>query len=107
MARFFGSIGFGVPEEVSPGVWEDRITVRQYYGAVTRLMHQYTGDDKVLEDIRVNNQISVVADAFANENFAAIKYVEWMGTRWSVSNVEVSRPRLILELGKVYNGPSA
>jgi len=107
MARFFGSIGFGVPEEVSPGVWEDRITVRQYYGAVTRLMRQYTGDDKVLEDIRVNNQISVVADAFANENFAAIKYVEWMGARGARRQVRGSPPRPLLELGKVYNGPSA
>jgi hypothetical protein len=29
--------------------------------------------------------------------------VEYMGTKWKVSNVEVKYPRLILSLGGVYN----
>jgi hypothetical protein len=48
-----------------------------------------------------------VADAYANENFFAILYVEWMGALWTISEVEVQSPRLLLRLGKVYNGPKA
>ena len=47
-----------------------------------------------------------MADSYAEENFFAIKYVRWMGARWVVTNVEVRRPRLILNLGEVYNGPT-
>jgi hypothetical protein len=36
-----------------------------------------------------------------------IRYVEWMGELWTVANVETQRPRLILTLGEVYNGPTS
>ncbi len=107
MAKFFGKIGYGESVQVKPGVWQDKITERSYYGDVTRMMKQYVSTDKVIPDLRTNNQIRFLADAFALENFTAIKYVEWMGARWSVSNVEVARPRLVLDLGGVYNGPTA
>jgi hypothetical protein len=47
-----------------------------------------------------------VADQYANEHFFAIRYVEWAGTLWTVDSVEVQIPRLLLRLGKVYNGPT-
>jgi hypothetical protein len=31
-------------------------------------------------------------------------YVEFMGAKWKISNVEVQYPRLILTIGEVYNG---
>jgi hypothetical protein len=34
-----------------------------------------------------------------------MRYVEWAGVRWDVTDVEVQRPRLILRLGGVYHGP--
>lgn len=61
--------------------------------------------DKLNDDISVGNQISVVANAYAAKHFHAIRYVEWSGVRWSVPNVNVAGPRLILRLGGVYNGP--
>jgi hypothetical protein len=30
-------------------------------------------------------------------------YVEFMGTKWKITNVEVQYPRLILSVGGVYN----
>lgn len=106
MARFFGSIGYGHAIETSPGVFEDKITEREYYGDVNRSQKQYDGEAKVIQNLRLNNEISIVADSYAEENFFAIKYVRWMGVRWVVTNVEVRRPRLILNLGEVYNGPT-
>ena len=55
-------------------------------------------------NINVANEISIVADPFANQNFHTMLYVEFMGTKWKITNVEVKRPRLTLTLGGVYNG---
>lgn len=70
-------------------------------------MRRLESDQKVNFDLAVSNSISVVADAYANENFHAIRYIRWMGSLWIVTTVEVQRPRLLLELGGVYNGPTA
>lgn len=107
MARFYGEIGYGETAEQSPGVWEDSIIERPYYGEVIRNTRRLDGGGKVIDDLSVSNSISVVADAYAYAHFFAIKYVRWMGVLWTVTEVEVQRPRLILSLGGVYNGPTA
>jgi hypothetical protein len=107
MARFHGKVGYGETVETSPGVWEDVITERSYFGDVLRNTRRLQEGESVNDNLSVNNSISIVADAYANEHFFAIRYVEWMGSPWKVSDVEVQRPRLILRLGGVYNGPKA
>lgn len=102
--RFSGKIGFGHSTQVAPGVWKDVITEKPYFGDVVRNSRQLREGDKLNDDISVGNSISVVADAYANENFFAMRYVEWAGALWKVDNVDVQRPRLLLRLGGVYNG---
>ncbi len=106
MAKFFGKVGYGETVEVKPGVWKDEITEVSYFGDVVRNTRQLESGDKVNNDLTVQNSISIVADAYANEHFFAIRYIEWAGTRWIVSDVEVQSPRLLLRLGGVYNGPT-
>lgn len=106
MAKFYGKIGYGETTERTPGVWVDEIIERDYYGDVIRNTRRLNETDKINYDLSVGNSISVVADAYANEHFFAIRYVQWAGTRWTVTEVEVQRPRLILSLGGVYNGPT-
>lgn len=106
MARFIGVIGFSQATESSPGVWEDVISERTYSGNVVRNTVKQQPGDKVINDISVGNSISIVADKFANEHLFAIRYVRWLGTRWTISDVEVSSPRLLLRLGGIYNGPA-
>ncbi len=107
MAKFFGPVGFGKTEEVRPGVWEDVITERPYFGDVVRNTRQWRDQtESVNNDLSVQNSISIVADEHANENVSAMRYVGWAGELWTVSAVEVERPRLILRLGGVYNGPT-
>ena len=65
----------------------------------------FRAGESVNNDLSVGNSISIVADAFANEHFFAVRYVEWAGTLWTISEVEVQAPRLLLRLGGVYNGP--
>lgn len=107
MAKFYGEIGYGESVETAPGVWEDVITERKYYGDVIKNSRRLQEDEGVNSDLSVGNSISIVADAYANEHFFAIRYIRWAGTLWIVSNVDVQSPRLILRLGGVYNGPKA
>jgi hypothetical protein len=107
MAKFHGAVGYGESVEMAPGVWQENVVEYLYYGDVIRNSRQLQDDDKVNNDLSVNNSISILADAYAFEHFFAIRYVKWAGALWVVSNVEVQRPRLILKLGGVYNGPKA
>lgn len=107
MARFHGRVGYGETVETAPGVWEDQIVEHSYFGDVLRNTRKSSEGEYLNNDLSVQNSISIVADAYANDHFFAIRYIEWMGTLWTVSNVSVQSPRLILRLGEVYNGPKA
>lgn len=109
MSKFYGKVGYTfIDESDSPSVWvESEPVIRQYYGDVLRDTRSLNNGTSVNDDLTVNNSISILADAFAYEHFFAIAFVEWMGVRWKVTNVEVQRPRLILSLGGVYHGHEA
>lgn len=104
MAKWFGKVGFSELAETVPGVWENQITEREYFGDVIRNTRRLQTSDKVNDDISVSNEISIVADPFAYQNFHSIRYIEFMGTKWKISNVDVQYPRLNLSLGEVWNG---
>lgn len=108
MTRYFGKVGYGESVEDPPGsgVYVDKITELDYQGDVVRNTRRLDSGDSVNDDISVGNSISIVADEFAVNHFFNIKYVVWQGVRWTVTTVEVREPRLILSLGKVYNGPT-
>lgn len=104
MAKFCGVIGFVNTVETEPGVWEEDVTTRMYYGDLTRNTRRLQSTDQLNDDINIANEVSILADPYANENFHSMRYVEFMGAKWKVSNVEVQYPRLILTLGGVWNG---
>ena len=90
-------------KDVRPGVWDGEITEREYFGDLIRNTSRYQTSDKLNDDINISNEISIVADPFAYQNFHAMRYVEFMGAKWKISSVEVQYPRLILTVGGVYN----
>lgn len=106
MARFYGNIGFGVTEEVRPGVWMDKIVEHPYYGTETRVVARQEPAEKVNNDLTFNNEISIIADTYAYSHYAEIKYVVVMGVKWGVTAVRMDRPRLILNIGKVWKEDS-
>ena len=103
MAKFYGEIGFGTSIETLPGVYEDQVTTRNYYGDLIKNTRRLQSSGSVNDDVNISNQISIVADPYANENFYAMRYVKFMGSKWKISDVEVQYPRLILTIGGVYN----
>lgn len=107
MAKFCGKIGYVKTVEVDPGIWEEQSIEEPACGDLIRNTSRYQPSGGVNDDITINNNISIVADPFANENFQHMRYVVFMGTKWKITNVEVQYPRLILTLGGVYNGEQA
>lgn len=104
MARFAGEIGYSENVQTAQGVWKAVISKRNYKGDVLRNNRQLERSDTVNANIAVNNSFSIVADAYAFQNFFNMLYLRWLGTNWIITNVEVQRPRLILTIGGVYNG---
>lgn len=104
MAKFYGMIGYEITEETEPGIYEEKIVENAYIGDVIKNSRRLQDTGKVNDDITVSNRISIIADPFANNNFHSMRYVEIMGAKWKITEVEVEYPRLILTIGGLYNG---
>lgn len=107
MAKFYGPIGYAETVETSPGVWVERILERNYYGELVRNTMKLQSANQLNDNLNIANELSIVSDPYANENFHAMRYVEFMGARWKITGVDVKYPRLILTVGGVYNGEQA
>lgn len=103
MAKFCGKIGYEVTVETEQDIYEESIVEYEYYGDVIKNRRRLDSSGSINDDINVSNQISIVADPFANNNFHSMRYVEWMGSKWKITDVEVQYPRLILTIGGLYN----
>lgn len=104
MAKWYGVIGYADTVEVEPGIWDEQVTERPYYGELIRNTRRLQTTYKVNDDLTISNQISIVSDPYAINNFHSMKYVVLWGTKWKITSVKVQYPRLILEVGGVYNG---
>lgn len=103
MARFCGTVGYAITEETRPGIWEEQIVERTYRGDVIKNNSSRVSGEGLNDDIQISSDISIMADAFAYQNFAYIKYVDFMGAKWKVTSVTPERPRITLTLGGIYN----
>lgn len=102
--KWHGVIGFADTIEEEPGIWAEDIFEHTYYGDVIRNTRSLQSSGQVNDDVNVSNLISIIADPYAMKTFHSIRYIEFMGTKWKVTDVEVKYPRLILTMGGVYNG---
>lgn len=104
MTKFAGIVGYATQAETSPGVWENVIEERTYRGDILQNNKRWENSEMTHDDLRVDNKISIVADPYANDNFQHIRYIKLMGSLWTVTKIEIARPRLILTTGGLYNG---
>ena len=103
MAKWHGKIGFAEQIEYEPGKWDVQIVERPYFGDLIRNTRLLQNSSNAIDNINVGNQISIIADPYANQNLRSITYIEFMGNNWKISNVEVQYPRLILTIGGLHN----
>lgn len=107
MSKWCGNVGFANTVEYEPGCWEEQIIERKYYGDIISNRWKRQNSEWINDDINLSNQVSIVADPYAINHCSTIIFVEFMGTKWKVSDVEVQYPRLTLSIGGVYNGNSS
>lgn len=103
MAKYYGKIGYSEMTETAPDVYQEQIVEREYYGDVIRDTRRWVSSSHLNDDLNISNRISIISDPYAYHNFHSIRWCEYMGTKWKVTSVEVAYPRLILDLGGVYN----
>ena len=103
MAKWYGKVGFAKTVETEPGIWEEQIIEEHYYGDLISNFRRLQNSGEVNDDVNIANKISMLAHPFAMNNFHAIRYAEYMDTKWKVTDVEVQDHRLILSLGGVYH----
>lgn len=104
MAKFYGPIGYARSEESVPGNWTDVIVEKNYRGDVILNQVRIQSGDKVNDNINIDNSISIVADAYAYANLGFMKYIVWNGIAWKIQSFSINRPRIVLQIGEVYNG---
>ena len=105
MAKFYGEIGFAETKETSPGIYEEVITKKHFYGELGRNTRRLESSGNLNDNINIANEISIIADPYAMNNFHKMRYIEFMGSKWKVTSVDASTyPRLTLTVGGVYNG---
>lgn len=114
MNKFYGPVGYSITSEklvedldtgemIHTSVWETKIVERQYSGDVINNRVKRGSANSVNSDINISKSISIVADPFAYQNFMNMAYVEWQGIKWEITNIEPQYPRLIIDIGGIYN----
>lgn len=105
--KYYGNAGFRLKDvEVEPDVYEPQLVVKRVRGNVisSRYRRDQNGDESTIDNIRITNQISLVADQFFMKHISNLLYMEYQGVKWKVESFDVSRaPRVIVDLGGVYN----
>jgi hypothetical protein len=104
MAKIHSTIGFVQTVEVSPGVWEEQIAERPYYGNLTRNVRKWNSSETLNDDLTLTNTVSILADSFAYQNYSAMRYIVLSNSKWKITSIDIQYPRLILTIGGVYNG---
>lgn len=107
MARFYGAVGYIDEVETAVDTFVPKPIERMYKGDLVRNNRKLENGTDINDNVNISNQISIVADPYANNHIHDMRYVKWRGTAWKVTNVDVEPPRLILSLGGVYNGETA
>ena len=104
MAKFCGMVGFSIQKKTGPGIWGNEIVEKKYYGDILRNVRKNQNSNNVNDNITISNEVSIISDEFANDNYSSIVYVELNGAKWKVNDINIQYPRLVLSLGGVYNG---
>ncbi len=104
--KFAGNVGFWLTaDETKPGIFEDHMVEKYYTGDINRAFNKWGArSEATTDELSLNNQVSILGNLFAFEKWPSIKYVKWNNICWKVNTVEIRYPRLILEIGGVWNG---
>lgn len=98
-------MGFAEQLETAPGVWRTSIKERSYKASITRNQFRWNERNDINDDLRIDNELSIVSDPFLIGNLDVIRYVGWMGSKWKVTSIQIQPPRVTLQIGGPYHEP--
>lgn len=104
MAKYSGQVGYGIQKETAPGVWSTVEEARLMKGDFYMESSRHQNGDKVNEDIALNHRISLMADDWVMKHYPFMRWIEIDGIKWKITSVELKRPRIIVNVGGLYNG---
>ena len=108
MSKYYGEIGVRVTSfNDATGLTETTIKRINRSGDVGRRYRSLNTSDKIIDDVDVSNQITILADPFFMTHYSDIVYVTWHGVKWKAKTIEVQEPNLIIGIGGVYNEVSS
>lgn len=102
MARYYGNIGFAIQVEDEPGIWVDKIVTRPYKGDVLRNGRRYDNSENINDNFTITNQFSIISDAFLYSHVPAMRYLEYLGSKFKIVSADIERPRVTISVGGVY-----
>ena len=103
MAKYYGAIGFAETTETAPDVWAETIIERNYSGEMLRTNPRLQNGQQVNDNFTVNHRVSIISDPYATSHLGSIRYVTWHGIKWKVTGADIQYPRLVLNIGDLYN----
>lgn len=104
MAKYRGKIGFMTSVETTRGVSQPEIVEKPYYGDLVENNRRWSAQQNtIIDDIQIDNQISIVADKFANEHIGYMRYATFAGNKHKITSASVKYPRIVLTIGGLYN----
>ena len=106
--KFSGKAGFRIDDvEIEPGIYEPTVVVKSIKGTVISNYYQHQNSDKsTIDNVRITNQLSIVANQFLNKHIANLVYIEFQGVKWKVESFDIRPPSVVVSLGGVYNEQS-
>ena len=105
MARYKGRVGFVIPiDDQFTGIVHDDAVEKIFFGKVLEHSRKWQTSDTVTDDLHLGNQIAITGNDYAFKYASAIRYCEYMGGFWKVTDMKIKGREIILTLGGVYNG---
>lgn len=104
MAKYAGNVCYVTEVESPPGVWRKEETVVRMYGDILRTASVFQGAERINKNITLQNRISLLANSIGMSNFYNIQWIEYLGTKWEVTLIDIVSPRIIVTLGGIWNG---
>ena len=98
-----GKIGYARAEETSPGIYQEIIVEKQYYGDIVRNSTQILDSNTINSSIKLNNSISVLCNNYISDNLGCVRYMTFKKSKWKISSIEIKDNRIIFTLGDLYN----
>lgn len=94
--KYSGNAGFRLEDvEVEPGVYEPKLVVKPIKGDLI--------NDTTFSNQNNSNRLSIIAHPFLMTHITNLLYVTFMGQKWKVERYSIKSPRIILDLGGLYN----